>query len=177
MKNPGIEESIWQSLREKWGRWESDGHQVSVDFNPLTAPDDESNVLGVDVIQRKDEEIVLQTIQYTARKAYDVLNISGASLDLLMEAFEHHTRTLLSENDCKEAKVTMHYLSEESGEITVFGELYDNKGTSYIAASYLQYYALNAMRDLMFGVTGQAWKTAKVDVYFRYCEFYFEHQT
>ena len=89
MNNPGIDLEIWKQLREKWARLDARGDRIKVDFNLLADPQDEKNILAIDVIQHiNDREIVVETVQHIPGEAYGVLGIAELSIERLKEVLK-----------------------------------------------------------------------------------------
>src|SRR5512141_3054078 len=94
MNNPGIDLEIWKQLNKKWADLEAGGHTLKIDFKLISDPNNENNILAIDVIQNIDKKIVLETVQRIAGEAYAILGIAGLSMERLVEAYKEMTQQL-----------------------------------------------------------------------------------
>jgi hypothetical protein len=180
MNNPGIDLEIWKQLREKWARLDARGDKIRVDFNLLAHPQDEKNILAIDVVQHiNDKEIVVETVQHKEGEAYGVLGIDGLTVECLREAVremmhELHQQTRPRNFDM-DLTVTMSPHSPTSGEVQGLLVHPDALVQRSVPVNYRYYYVLNALRERMAEVTGERWRTVRADYHSGDLEFYFEY--
>ena len=177
MNNPGIDLTVWEQLRKKWGELENNGNKLDIHFNLIVDKNDEEKTLAIDVIQKIDDEIVTETVQRVAGKAYETLGISGLSMERLVEVYKEKLHTLHSSSNLPYAYliVTMTPSSPVSGEIKAYLEKRKKKQKSSVQVDYQHYYLLNALREKMIEIVGDGWRQVKAVYWQGALEFYFEY--
>ena len=179
MNNPGIDMEIWKQLREKWARLDARGDKIKVDFNLLADPQDEENILAIDVVQHIDKWIRVETVQHIAGEADDVLGITGLSLERLKEVLKEMMRELYQQTKPREYDmdliVTMSPHSATSGEVEGVLEHPVAPVQSSVVVNYRFYYVLNALRERMAETTGNRWKEVRAVYHLGDLEFYFDY--
>jgi len=177
MENPGIDLTIWEQLKQKWDKLDRDGHSVEIEFKLIVDKNDEDKTLAIDVIQKIDNEVIIETVQHVAGEAYETLGIAGLSLERLVEVYKEKLHQLHSQSNMPYAYliVTMTPSSPSSGEVKGYLEKRKKKQKFSISVNYQHYYLLNAIRDKMIELVGDAWRQVKA-VYWRGAlKFYFEY--
>lgn len=151
MKNPGIDLEIWKTLRKKWADLSFNGHKVSVEFQLLSDPNGQKNILAIDAIQTIDDEIVVETVQRTEKAAYATLGLTELSVEQLKETYKKISKPLYLQAKHHDAPltVTMCPTSSTSGELRGVLEKHNPEIRSSIPVNYQHYYILNALRERM----------------------------
>lgn len=177
MNNPGIDLAIWKQLRKKWAELQSDGRTLKIDFRLVGDPENEGNILAIDVIQNIDEEIVTETVQRNAGEAYRTLGIAGLSRERLVEAYKEVMHELYRQTKPKDADliVTMSPSSPASGEVSGYIEKRGSGVRSSVPVNYQHYYLLNALRENMMELEGKGWSKVKAVYRSGDLEFFFEY--
>ena len=177
MNNPGMDFEIWKQLRKKWTDLDAAGHKIKVDFNLIADPNDEKNILVIDVIQQIDDKPVTETVQRKAGEAYATLGIDGLSMERLVQVFKGMMKQLYKQAQYKdmELSVSMAPTSPTSGEVQGVLAMSDAPVQSYLPVNYRYYYVLNALREKMIETTGDAWKKVRAVYHPEELEFYFEY--
>lgn len=177
MNNPGIELEIWKQLNRKWADLDSNGHQVKVEFKLITSPGDENRTLMIDVIQRIDDEIVVETVQHKAGEAYEALGLAGLSMERLVQVYKDILEKI--HNQAKEYKsdliVTMSPTSSTSGEVQAYLQSRDEPVKQAVLTNYKHYYVLTVLREKMIEQLGDNWKQVQAVYKQGELEFYFEY--
>jgi hypothetical protein len=179
MNNPGIDMEIWNQLKEKWAALDAKGYRIKVDFNLLADPQDEKNILAIDVVQHiNDREIVVETVQHIPGEAYGVLGIAELSIERLKEVLQGMMQDLYQQTRPKgfemDLSLTMSPHSAASGEVEALLVHPDAPVQSWVPVNYRYYYVLNALREKMAEVNGQRWKTVRVEYHAGDLQFYFK---
>ena len=176
MNNPGIDLEIWERLRKKWNDLNASGNEVKVEFRLIADPKDEKHVLIIDVIQKINDETVLETVQRSAGEADTTLGIAGLSMERLVSVLKGMMHQTHRQEKQSEAKliVTMSPSSPVSGEVKGILEVPDS-GTKSVLVSYRYYYLLNALRERMIELLGDRWSMVKAVYQPDALEFYFEY--
>ena len=94
MNNPGIDLAIWKQLKRKWAELDESGHKVEIEFNLILTGDAEERTIAIDVVQKIDNKIVLETVQREAGEAYEILGIAGLSIERLVEIYKEKLKVL-----------------------------------------------------------------------------------
>lgn len=177
MNNPGIDVAIWERLRKKWDALQSAGYKVKIDFLLIADPEDEKNILAIDVIQNVDDDIFTETVQRNAEEAYPVLGIAGLSMERLVEVYKEKMYQLYRQVKSHEAvlTVTMSVSSPISGEVGGFVENPNSNTKSSLPINYQHYYILNALRGKMVELVGDGWQTVRAVYRSGGLEFHFEY--
>jgi hypothetical protein len=177
MNNPGIDLEIWKQLRKKWSDLDAHGHKLKIDFKLIAHPNDENNVLAIDVIQNINDELITETVQRNAGEGYAPLGIDGLPMERLVEVCKEMMRQLHSQSKQQDADliVTMAPSSPTSGETRGYMEERQSHIKSSVLVNYQHYYVLNALREKMIESAGDGW--SKVTAVYRSgdLEFYFEY--
>ena len=105
MNNPGMDLEIWERLKKKWAELQSAGHKLEIEFRLITDPEDEDNVLAIDVIQTIDDDVFTETVQRNAKEAYAALGIAGLSMERLVEVYKEIMRQLFRQAKTREGKL------------------------------------------------------------------------
>lgn len=179
MKNPGIDLEIWKRLRKKWADLNVNGHKVSVRFDLITHPDDNKNILAIDVIQTIDNELVIETIQRDTGEAYAVLGINGLSRERLEKVYEDIVLSLFLQTTQRDTTMTVNMspTSPTSGELRGFLEKHNSDSKESVQLNYQHYYILNALREKMIEQLGENWDEVKVVCRADHVEFYFDYSS
>ena len=179
MNNPGIDLEIWKQLNKKWAGLEAGGDTLKIDFKLISDPNNENNILAIDVIQNIDKKIVIETVQCIAGEAYATLGLAGLSLERLVEVYREmmqqlHNTTRPRDFDM-DLVVTMSHHSATSGEVD--GHLVHPEAPvqSSVSVDYRHYYMLSALREKMIESTGDAWRSVRATYQSGGLEFYFEY--
>jgi hypothetical protein len=177
MNNPGIDLAIWKQLRKKWAELQSDGRKLKIDFRLVADPENERNILAIDVIQNIDGEIVTETVQRNAGEAYRTLGIAGLSRERLVEAYKGMMHDLYRQTKHKDADliVSMSPSSPASGEVSGYIEKHGSGVRSSVTVNYQHYYLLNALRERMMELEGKGWSKVRAVYRLGDLEFYFEY--
>ena len=167
---------IWKQLRKKWTDLDAAGHKIKVDFNLIADPNDEKNIMIIDVIQHIDDKPVTETVQRKAGEADASLGIDGLSMERLVQVFKGMMKQLYQQAQYKdmELSVSMSPTSSTSGEVQAVLAM-DAPVQSYLLVNYRYYYVLSALREKMIEATGDAWKRARAVYHPDELEFYFEY--
>jgi hypothetical protein len=179
LNNPGIDLEIWEQLKKKWSDLVAEGHQIKVDFKLIAHPNNENNILAIDVIQTIDEKVVVETVQRVVREAYAALSIAGLSMERLVEVYKEMMRQLhyhAKPHDFDmDLVVTMSHHSANSGEVEGLLVHPDAPVQSSVPVNYRYYYVLNALWEKMTESTGDAWSKVRAVYHSGDLEFYFEY--
>jgi hypothetical protein len=154
MNNPGMDLEIWKNLRKKWADLESSDHKVSVEFQLLSDPNVKNNIFAIDVVQKIDDGVVVETVQRNAGEAYTALGIDRLSAEQLEETYVDIASSLHEQGAT--LTVTMSPTSSTSGELRGVLEKYDPDVKSSIPVNYHHYYILNALREKMTQQLGKS---------------------
>lgn len=177
MNNPGIDLAIWERLRKKWAALQSAGHTLKIDFHLIADPEDENNILAIDVIQNVDDDVFTETVQRNAEGAYMALGIAGFSMERLVEVYKEIMGQLYRQAKMHEADltVTMSTSSHLSGQVRGYIEDPNSNTKSSLPINYQHYYILNALRGKMVELVGDGWHTVRAVYRSGGLEFYFEY--
>jgi len=177
MNNPGIDLEIWKQLRKKWTELDASGHKLKIDFKLIAHPNDENNILAIDVIQNINDDIFVETVQRSAGEAYATLGLAGLSLERLIEVCKEMMRQLHGQSKQKDADliVTMAPSSPASGETRGYVEERNPDIKDSVLVNYQHYYVLNALREKMIESAGDAWSKVRAVYHSGDLEFYFEY--
>ena len=156
MNNPGIDLEIWENLRKKWADLNSRGHKVSIEFRLVSHPADRKNILAIDVVQRINDDIVVETIQKKAGEAYMPMGIHGLSIEQLKDAYQSIASEDAGQRDA-DLIVTMTPTSPTSGALHGVLEKHNSDIQNSVAVNYRHYYVLNALREKMIEQRGENW--------------------
>jgi len=177
MNNPGIDLEIWKQLRKKWSDLDADGHRLKIDFKLIAHPNDENNVLAIDVFQNINDGLITETVQRNAGEGYTPLGIDGLSMERLVEVCKEMMRQLYGQTKQQDMDliVTMAPSSPASGETRGYAQKSNSDVKSSVLVNYQHYYVLNALREKMIESAGKGW--SKVTAAYRSgdLEFYFEY--
>jgi len=177
MNNPGIDLEIWKQLRKKWSDLDASGYKLKIDFKLIAHPDDENNILAIDVFQNINDELITETVQRNAGEGYASLGIDGLSMERLIEVCKEMMRQLYGQSKQRDADliVTMAPSSPASGETRGYLEEGQASIKSSVLVNYQHYYVLNALREKMIDSTGDGWSKARAVYPSGDLEFYFEY--
>jgi hypothetical protein len=179
MNNPGIDLEIWQGLKTKWTDLEAGGHTLKIDFNLISDPNHENNILAIDVVQNIDNKTVVETVERMAGEAYPALGIAGLSMEGLVGAYKERMQQLHQETRPRgfdmDLVVTMSPHSGTSGEVDGLLVHPDAPVQSSVTVDYRHYYLLKALREKMIATTGDAWRRVRATYQSGGLEFYFEY--
>lgn len=177
MNNPGIDLEIWKQLRKKWTDLDADGHKLKIDFRLIAHPNDEKNILAIDVIQNINDDVVTETVQRNAGEAYTVLGIAGLSMERLVEAYKEMLGQLHGPAKKKDMDliVIMSPSSPTSGEVRGYVVKPNSNIKSSVLVNYRHYYMLTALREKMIELVGDGWSKVKAIYHSGDLEFYFEY--
>lgn len=177
MNNPGMDIEIWKQLNRKWDELDSKGHQLKVEFKLITSPDDTDRTMMIDVIQRIDDEIVVDTVQHKVGEAYEALGLVGLSMERLVQVYKDILKNI--HNQAKQYKsdliITMSPTSHTSGEVQGYLQSHDEPVKQAVDTNYKHYYVLNALREKMIEQLGEDWKQVKAIYKSDVLEFYFDY--
>jgi hypothetical protein len=177
MNNPGMDLEIWKLLRKKWSDLDGSGHKLKIDFQLIARPNNEQDIMAIDVIQHIDAELVTETVQRSAGEAYAALGIAGLSMERLVEAYKDILGQLLQQANLPDLAlvVSMTPTSPASGELRGHLEKFDAPVRSSVLVNYRHYYILNALRDKMIELAGKGWRSVKAIYHSGDLEFFFEY--
>jgi hypothetical protein len=177
MNNPGIDLTIWEQLKQKWDKLDREGHSLKIEFKLIVDENDEDKALAIDVIQKIDDDVVTETVQHVPGEAYEALGIADLSLERLVEVYKEKLHKLHNESNMPYAYliVTMTPSSPSSGETKGYLEKRKKNQKFSISVNYQHYYLLNAIRDKMIELVGDAWRQVKAVYWKDTLEFYFEY--
>jgi hypothetical protein len=177
MNNPGIDFAIWERLRKKWTELQLAGHKLEIEFRLIADPESKESILAIDVIQKVDNEILVETVQRTAGDAYTILGIAGLSMEDILKKYKELMRQLYRQVRAQENAIviTMMPTSLTSGEVSGFVEKPNSDMKNSVVANYQHYYMLTALREKMVDVTKDGWKTVKAIYRSDALEFYFDY--
>jgi len=173
MNTPGINQEIWQSLRKKWADLESSGHKVRLEFQLLSDPNDKNNIFAIDVVQKIDDGVVVETVQRNAGEAYTALGIDRLSAEQLEETYVDIANSLYEPGAT--LTLTMSPTSDTSGELRGVLRKQNSDVKTSIPVNYHHYYILNALREKMSGQLGKSWRKVKVVCDGKDVEFSFDY--
>jgi hypothetical protein len=173
MNNPGVDVETWQGLRKKWAELDAAGHTVKVDFQLLADPQDDKNILAIDVVQHIDEDLITETVQRQAGEAYEPLGIAGLSLERLVEVYKEMLAQMHEQQAAQDATlvVTMSPTSPTAGEVRGYMEQAGVR--SSLPVNYQHYYMLAALREKMIETAAEAWSSVQAVYEADNLEFYF----
>ena len=177
LNNPGIDLGIWKQLRKKWSDLDASGHKLKIDFKLIAHPNDENNILAIDVIQNINDELITETVERNAGEAYKALGIAGLSKERLIEVYKEIMHQLHQQAKQKDADliVTMSLTSPASGEVRGYIQKSNSDAKSSVLVNYQHYYTLNALRGKMIQDAGDSWSKVRAVYRSNDLEFYFEH--
>lgn len=177
MNNPGIDLEIWKQLRKKWTELDASGYKLKIDFKLIAHPNDENNVLAIDVFQNINDELITETVQRNGGEGYAPLGIDGLSMERLVEVCKGMMNQLHSQAKQQDADliVTMAPSSPASGETRGYVEERQSAIKSSVLVNYQHYYVLNALREKMIESTGDGWSKVRAVYRSGDLEFYFEY--
>jgi hypothetical protein len=177
MNNPGIDLERWKQLRAKWTELDAQGHKIKVDFQLVAHPQEQKNIMLIDVVQHIDGEPVTETVQRRAGEAYAALGIAGSSMEQLVQAYKEMLKQLHRGAGQREMDlvVTMLPTSAASGEVRAHLEKPSAADQAYIQVDYRHYYVLNALRDRMVELLGERWSQVRAVYREDALEFYFDY--
>ena len=151
MNNPGIDLEIWKQLRKKWSDLDASGYKLKIDFKLIAHPDDENNILAIDVFQNINDELITETVERNSGEADTMLGIAGLSAERLIEVYKEIMHQLHRQAKQKDTDliVTMSPTSLTSGEVR--GYLQNSTSDVWISVpvNYQHYYILKALRGKM----------------------------
>jgi len=175
MNNPGIDLAIWKRLRKRWAELEKAGHKLKIDFQLLADINDENNILGIDVIQNIDDELIIETVERNSGEANAMLGIAGLSAERLIEVYKEMIRQLHQQikQEDMDLIVTMSSTSPTSGEVRGYLQKSNSDAGISIPVNNQHYYILRALWEKMARDVGVS---SKVRAVYRSdnLEFYFE---
>jgi hypothetical protein len=175
MKNPGVDLTVWNQLKEKWKKLYSDGHSLKIDFRLATNDNKTDKTLAIDVVQTIDEEIVVETVQRRKGEAYTALGIPELSAERLKDVYKGMMAQLhggLGQPE-SELVITMSPTSETSGEVTGYLKSRSGLVKQAVLTNYQHYYVLIALREKMIEQMGENWRQVKVIYKPDVVEFYY----
>lgn len=177
MNNPGIDLALWERLRSKWAQLQMAGHILEIEFRLIASPEDTENILTIDVIQKIDNSVIVETVEKEKDEVYTILGIKGFSLEDIFQKYKEimrqlHRQTVLQESTLV---ITMSPTSLKSGEIGGLVEIRDSGTKTAVATNYQHYYILNALREKMLEITGDGWTKVKAVYCYGELEFHFEY--
>jgi hypothetical protein len=177
MNNPGIDLAIWVRLRKRWSELESDGQRLKIDFRLIADPDDEKNILAIDVIQNINKDVLTETIQRNPGEAYSAIGIAELSMERLVEVYKEMMCDLHRQAKQHDADliVTMTPTSPVSGEVTGYVEKPKTAIKNSVPVDYRHYYVLNMLREKMMKITGEGWSKVMAVYSSNTLEFHFEY--
>ena len=177
MNNPGIDLEIWKQLRKKWDELDTEGHKLKIEFKLITAPEDKSKILVIDVIQHIDGDPVTETVQRNSDEVYAAMGIAGLSMERLVGVYKEMIRQLYRQANQRDMDliVAMSPTSPTSGEIRAYLQKPENPVQSGILVNYRHYYVLNALRNKMIEVLEESWTQVRAVYHAGGLEFYFEY--
>ena len=154
LDNPGIEESMWKALSQKWNDLVANGHDLDIDFQLITDPSVSSLVFAIDIQQRIDDKWIVQTFQREKNEAAKNLGIQDMSLDELINIVKK--RLQKNKHHLPQAKtVTFARFYGEKTRETRKIEVFEKNNQEYsVKTSYFDYYILNAIREKIADLTG-----------------------
>ena len=176
--NPGLQDEIWTALRQKWTRWDAEGHTIKVDFQLLNDPANATKVLAIDVAQKVDGEWVVQTVQRQPKEAYGLLRIEGLNLEQLRELATQTINSLVGlaageEASKEEVHLFLKWISPASAE--VHGYVLSKSGEKIsLRTNYQHYYVLNEILEQTSQLHGErysgleAYRNADQSLSFRF---------
>ena len=175
MNNPGIDLEIWKQLRKKWSDLDASGHKLKIDFKLIAHPNDENNILAIDVFQNIDDELITETVERNSGEADTMLGIAGLSAERLIDVYKEIMHQLHRQAKQKDTDliVTMSPTSLTSGEVRGYLQKSNSDVRSSVPVNYQHYYILKALRGKM---TQDVGVSSKVKAVYRSdnLEFYFE---
>jgi hypothetical protein len=177
MNNPGIDLEIWKQLKRKWTELDANGNKIKVEFKLIADPKDPNKILIIDVIQKINDEIVVQTVQRTAGEADTILGIAGLSMEQLVEVLKKMMHQLHQQTGQRDAKlvITMSPSSPASGEINGLVQIDDHDSKSNVEVNYRHYCLLNALRTKMIELVGDSCAQIRAVYSLHELEFYCEY--
>ena len=177
MNNPGIDLERWAQLRAKWTELDAQGHTIKVDFQLVAHPQDQKDILSIDVVQHIDGEPVTETVQRRAGEAYAVLGIAGSSTEQLVGVYKEMLKQLQGAAGRREMDlvVSMSPTSAASGEVRAYLQQPGAAERAPLQVDYRHYYVLNALRDRMIETLGERWRQVRAVYHEDALEFYFDY--
>jgi hypothetical protein len=171
---------IWEQLRAKWMELESRGYQIKVDFNLIADPNDEKNILAIDVVQQVDHEIFTETLQRRAGEGYARLGLAGLSRAGLEDRLKERLHELYQRPEYQglDLIVSLVPTSPTSGEVRAYWEVSDilAKRRLSVPVDYRIYYVLNALREQVMAAFGTNCKKVEATYNAGDLDFYFEQK-
>ena len=175
MNNPGIDLEIWKQLRKKWSDLDASGYKLKIDFKLIAHPDDENNILAIDVFQNIDHELITETVERNSGEADTMLGIAGLSAERLIDVYKEIMHQLHRQAKQKDTDliVTMSPTSLTSAEVRGYLQKSNSDVRSSVPVNYQHYFILKALRGKM---TQDVGVSSKVKAVYRSdnLEFYFE---
>lgn len=153
-KNPGIEKDIWEDLNQKWRNLKDKGHNIEVDFQLITDPDDASSVLAIEVQQKIDSERVMLVVQNKVGEAHSTLGIKNMSIEKLMDIFEKQNQYQRIHGSSITTAVK--FIDQKTGEIRKNDAPHKNERGTNLQPSYNDYYLLDAIREETERLVGES---------------------
>jgi hypothetical protein len=177
MNNPGIDVEIWNQLKKKWTDLDAKGHKLKIEFKLISDPEDKTKTVVIDVIQHIDGEIVTETVQRSAGEGYTAMGIAELSMERLVAVYKDMIKQLHRQANQRDMDliVTMSPTSTTSGEVRANLKRPDDPAQNSVMVNYPHYYVLNALRDKMIEVLGDAWTQVRAIYHDGGLEFYFEY--
>ena len=177
MENPGIDLTVWEQLKRKWDKLDREGCSLEIEFKLIIDKNNEDKTLAIDVVQKIDGEVSIETVQHVAGEAYETLGIAGLSLERLVEVYKEKLHQLQSQSNMPYAYliVTMTPSSPSSGETKGYLEKRKKKQKFSVPVNYQHYYLMNAIRDKMIELVGDAWHQVKAVYWQGELKLYFEY--
>jgi hypothetical protein len=131
----------------------------------------------IDVIQKIDDDVVVETVQKNAREAYPVLGIDGLSMEQLIQTYKKLIHSLWAQFKHWDATltITMTPTSPTSGELHAVLEKQSPDTKLNIPINYRYYYILTALRERMIEQLGENWCKVRTVYRDERVDFYFEH--
>jgi hypothetical protein len=158
MNNPGIDLEIWRQLKKKWTDLDANGDQLKVEFKLIADPKDNKKILIIDVVQKINEEIVVQTVQRTPGEADSILRIIGLSMEQLVEVLKNMMHQLYNQQGQSDSKLTisMSPSSPASGEVKGTLETHGSNAKTSVPVNYQHFCVLSAIRTKMIELLGDS---------------------
>jgi len=177
MNNPGIDYEIWKQLKKKWIELDASGNKLKVEFKLIADPKNNKKILIIDVIQKINEETVVQTVQRMPGEADTILGIAGLSMEQLVEVLKNMMHQLYKQQGLNDSKLTisMSPSSQASGEVKGILLTHDSSTKTSILVNYRYYCVLNAIRTKMVELLGDTCIEIKAVYLPESLEFYCEY--
>ena len=152
--NPGIDESMWKALNQKWSNLVTNEHNLEIDFRLITDPSDSSFVLAVDIQQKIDGNWTVQTVQRERNEASRILGIHDMSLDELINVFKKRLKEYKHHLPQAEIVTFAQFHGEKTGETRKIEISQENNEEYSVQTSYADYYILSAIGEKIAELTG-----------------------